>query len=35
MDYLRIEMAYGYAVLDRFDLKGTTNFLQGRVITAL
>ena len=35
MDYLRIEMAYGYGKLDLFDLEGTTHFLQGRFITAL
>jgi phosphate-selective porin OprO/OprP len=35
MDYLRIELGYGYGVLDRFDLEGTTHFFQGRVITAL
>ncbi|MGH7726865.1 MAG: OprO/OprP family phosphate-selective porin [Candidatus Eiseniibacteriota bacterium] len=35
MDYLRVELAYGYGVLDRFDLKGTTQFFQGRILTAL
>jgi phosphate-selective porin OprO/OprP len=35
MDYLRVELAYGYGVLDRFDLKGTTHFFQGRVLTGL
>jgi phosphate-selective porin OprO/OprP len=35
MDYLRVELAYGYGVLDRDDLRGVTHFFQGRVITAL
>ncbi len=35
MDYLRIELAYGYGKLDRFDLEGTTQFFQGRILTAL
>jgi phosphate-selective porin OprO/OprP len=35
MDYLRVELGYGYGVLDRFDLKGTTHFFQGRLLTAL
>jgi phosphate-selective porin OprO and OprP len=35
MDYLRIELAYGYGVLDRFGLEGTTHFFQGRLLTAL
>ena len=35
MDYLRVELGYGYGVLDRFDLKGTTHFFQGRLVTAL
>jgi phosphate-selective porin OprO/OprP len=35
MDYLRIELAYGYGRLDRFDLEGTTHFFQGRLLTAL
>jgi phosphate-selective porin OprO and OprP len=35
MDYMRIELAYGYGVLDRFDLKGTTHFFQARLLTAL
>jgi phosphate-selective porin OprO/OprP len=35
MDYTRIELAYGYGVLDRFDLEGITHFFQGRVVTAL
>jgi phosphate-selective porin OprO/OprP len=35
MDYLRVELAYGYGTLDRFGLQGTTQFFQGRVITAL
>ena len=35
MDYLRIELAYGYGVLDRFDQQGATHFFQGRFITGL
>jgi phosphate-selective porin OprO/OprP len=35
MDYLRVELAYGYGMLDRFDLEGKTQFFQGRFITAL
>jgi phosphate-selective porin OprO/OprP len=35
MDYLRIELGYGYGVLDRFDVEGKTHFFQGRLITAL
>ena len=35
MDYLRVELAYGYGKLDRFDLQGTTRFFQGRFITGL
>lgn len=35
IDHLRIELAYGYGKLDRFDLEGTTQFFQGRFITAL
>ena len=35
MDYLRIEMGYGYSVLDRDGLEGKTHFFQGRLITAL
>ena len=34
IDYIRVEMAYGYGKLDRFDLEGTTNFFQGRFIIA-
>jgi phosphate-selective porin OprO/OprP len=34
IDYIRVELAYGYGRLDRFDLKGTTNFFQGRFIIA-
>jgi phosphate-selective porin OprO/OprP len=29
-DNFRLEFAYGYTVLDRFDLKGSTNFFQMR-----
>jgi phosphate-selective porin OprO and OprP len=35
MDYLRIELAYGYGRLDRFGQEGTTQFFQGRFLTAL
>jgi phosphate-selective porin OprO/OprP len=35
MDYTRIEAAYGYGVLDRFDLEGRTHFFQGRLLLAL
>jgi len=35
MDYLRVELGYGYGVLNRFDKKGTTQFFQGRLLTAL
>jgi phosphate-selective porin OprO/OprP len=35
MDYLRIELAYGYGKLDRFDREGVTQFFQGRFLTAL
>jgi phosphate-selective porin OprO/OprP len=30
-DNLRLEMAYGYGRLDRFDLKGNTQFFQSRI----
>lgn len=30
-DFLRVTTVYGYAVLDRFDLKGTTQFFQTRL----
>jgi phosphate-selective porin OprO/OprP len=35
MDYMRVELGYGYGVLDRFDLEGKTHFFQGRLLTAL
>lgn len=35
MDYLRIELGYGYAELDRFGVVGKTQFFQGRFITGL
>jgi len=35
MDYLRVELGYGYGVLDRFDLEGKTHFFQARLLTAL
>jgi len=28
---IRFELAYGYGVLDRFNLKGTTQFFQARI----
>ena len=31
IDHLRIELAYGYGKLDRFDLEGTTQFFQTRL----
>jgi phosphate-selective porin OprO/OprP len=34
-DYLRVDLAYGYGVLDRFDLKGATQFFQARLQTTL
>jgi len=33
--YLRLEVAYGYGVLDRFDLKGGTQFFQTRIQLAI
>ena len=30
-DNVRIEMAYGYGVLDRFEMKGATQFFQSRL----
>jgi phosphate-selective porin OprO/OprP len=30
-DNVRLEMAYGYGHLDRFDLKGNTHFFQTRL----
>ena len=30
-DHLRLEMAYGYGVLDRFALRGATQFFQSRL----
>jgi phosphate-selective porin OprO/OprP len=30
-DNLRLELTYGYGILDRFDLTGHTQFLQGRL----
>ncbi len=35
MDYLRIELGYGYGVLDRNGVTGKTHFFQGRFLTAL
>ena len=34
-DFLQLEMVYGVGVLDRFGLKGTTQFFQGRIKTYL
>jgi phosphate-selective porin OprO/OprP len=34
-DYVRLEFAYGYGVLDRFGLNGTTQFFQMRIQTTL
>jgi phosphate-selective porin OprO/OprP len=34
-DYLRLELAYGYGRLNRFDQKGTTHFFQSRLQFAL
>jgi phosphate-selective porin OprO/OprP len=33
--YLRLELAYGYGVLDRFQLKGATHFFQTRIQFAI
>ncbi len=30
-DNLRLELAYGYGTLDRFDLRGKTQFFQSRI----
>jgi phosphate-selective porin OprO/OprP len=30
-DHLRLEFAYGYGVLDRFNLRGATHFFQTRL----
>ncbi len=30
-DNIRLELAYGYGTLDRFDLEGTTQFFQSRI----
>ena len=35
MDYLRIELAYGYGKLDRFDKQGVTHFFQARFLSGL
>lgn len=35
MDYLRVELAYGYGRLDRFGVEGNTQFFQARILTAL
>jgi phosphate-selective porin OprO and OprP len=35
MEYLRVELGYGYGVLDRFDREGKTHFFQGRLLTGL
>lgn len=33
VDYLKLQMAYGYSVLDRFGLEGGTQFFQARLVT--
>ena len=33
--YIRVELGYGYGVLDRFGMKGVTQFFQGRLQTVL
>jgi phosphate-selective porin OprO and OprP len=30
-DNIRLELAYGYGRLDRFDLRGATQFFQSRI----
>jgi phosphate-selective porin OprO/OprP len=35
MEYMRVELSYGYGVLNRFDLDGKTHFFQGRLLTGL
>ena len=30
-DNLRLELAYGYGSLDRFDVRGDTQFFQSRI----
>jgi phosphate-selective porin OprO/OprP len=30
-DYARLELVYGYGLLDRFDLTGATQFFQTRL----
>ena len=32
-DYLKLQMAYGYSVLDRFGVEGGTQFFQARLVT--
>jgi phosphate-selective porin OprO/OprP len=34
-DNVRLEFIYGYGTLDRFDLRGGTQFLQARIQTTL
>lgn len=34
-DFLRLELAYGYGVLDRFGLRGVTQFFQSRIQFAI
>jgi phosphate-selective porin OprO/OprP len=34
-EYLRFEVSYGYGMLDRFNMKGATQFLQGRIAFTL
>jgi phosphate-selective porin OprO/OprP len=35
MDYMRIELGYGYGVLEKNGLRGVTQFFQARLLTAL
>jgi phosphate-selective porin OprO/OprP len=35
MDYLRVELGYGYGVLEKGGLRGVTHFFQARLLTAL
>jgi phosphate-selective porin len=35
MEYLRVELGYGYSELDQFGVVGKTHFVQGRFITGL
>ena len=35
MDYMRVELGYGYGVLEKNGLRGVTQFFQARLLTAL